>query len=111
MEHAEHVDLKRKELIGVAIAMLAGELNLIEGVRRICGLRFAVDDPDNAVFLIVRGIESQTDAFPIGAMRSNCNQEYLQKMDAEMDSYLADAATDILQACNEIISTFTVSDL
>lgn len=107
MNHAELLAVKRRELVDVANAMLAGDMDLIQGVRKICGLRFEVEDPDNEVFLAVRGIESETDSFPVGAMRSTASPEYLQRADAEMRQYIADAKGDILQACQEIIRAFS----
>ena len=107
MDQAVFLAEKRQELVSVAGAMLAGDMNLIEGVRRICGLRFAVGDPDNEVFLPIRGIESETDSFPVGSARLNWSPEYLQRMDAELQSYLASAKDDILQACDEIVKKFS----
>jgi hypothetical protein len=48
---AELLESKKAELIAVANAMLDGTMDLIEGVRKICSLRFAVGDPDNDVFM------------------------------------------------------------
>lgn len=107
MKQTERVSAKRQELVVLANSMLAGETNLIEGVRQICALRFAVEDPENEVFLAIRGIESETDTFPLGPMRANCSPEYLKRMDSEMQSYLSDAREDILQACREIVKAFS----
>ncbi len=107
MEQTECASEKRHELIVLANSMLAGEENLLGGVRQICALRFAVEDPENEVFLAIRGVESETDAFPLGAMRTNCQMEYLKRMDSDMESYLSDAREDILQACREIVKTFS----
>lgn len=107
MDTSDQVFARRKELVALANSMLAGEINLIKGVRRICALRFAVEDPENEVFLPIRAIESETDTFPLGAMRVNCSPDYLKRADSEMQSYLADARADILQACKEIVTTFS----
>lgn len=101
------VENKRTELISVATSMLDGKMNLIEGVRKICSLRHAVGDPENEVFLSIRAIDSETDHFPIGQVRERCAREYLQRIDKEMESYLADAKDDILKACQEIVQVFT----
>lgn len=106
-DQPDRVTARRHELVAVASGMLAGDVNLIEGVRRICALRFAVEDPENEAFLPIRAIESETDSFPLGAMRSNCSEDFLKRADAEMESYLADARDDILRACREIVSTFS----
>lgn len=98
---------KKAELIAVANTMLDGKMNLIEGVRKICSIRFAVGDPDNDVFMPMRAIDSETDHFPLGEMRSRCASDYLQRVDAEMERYLLDAKQDILDACKEIIRVFS----
>lgn len=107
MKQTEYLVVKRHELVKLANTMLADNINLIEGIRQICGLRFAVADPENEVFLAIRGIESETDTFPLGQARSNYSREYLQRMDVEMQGYLAESKNDILQACQKIVQTFS----
>ena len=107
MERTEYINEKRRELLLVANSMLVGETNLIEGVRRICILRFAVEDPENEVFWAIRGIESETDTFPLGSIRTRCSPEYLRSMDDKMQRYLSEAQGDILQACREIVKAFS----
>lgn len=104
---SDQVSVQRHELVAVASGMLAENVNLIEGVRRICALRFEIKDPENEVFLPIRAIESETDSFPLGAMRLYCNEEYLKRVDAELESYLVDARDDIMQACREIVCRFS----
>ena len=107
MNQAERVVEKRRELVSVANSVLAGRLNPIEGIRQICALRFAVDDPENEAFLAARGIDSETDTFPLGSRREICSSAYLNRMDGVMRSYLADAHRDIDQACREIVRAFS----
>lgn len=107
MNSLESTERKRSELTGVAAAMLDGQMHLIEGVRKICSLRHAIGDPDNEVFMPIRAIESETDHFPLGEIRTRCALEYLKRMDDEMQRYLADAKADILAACREIIRVFS----
>lgn len=51
MEQLIFLTAQKAELIAVANAMLAGEICLIEGVRHICSLRFAIGDPENEVYI------------------------------------------------------------
>jgi hypothetical protein len=106
-DESDNISAKRHELVAVAAGMLAGGINLIDGMRRICKLRFAIEDPENEVFLPIRAMESETDSFPLGEMRSYCSEDYLKQADAEMKIYLADAGDDILQACREIVRAFS----
>lgn len=98
---------KRKELVSLANSMLAGEVNLIEGIRKICSLRFSIGDPENDVFITFRAIDSETDHYPLGAMRDGCADDYLRRMDIEMKSYLEEARQDILDACRDIIRIYS----
>ncbi|NDP59182.1 MAG: hypothetical protein GZ090_07485 [Oxalobacteraceae bacterium] len=107
MFQIEHLDLPRHELVNVANAMLVGDMNLIKGIRRICKLRFSVRDPENEVFLAIRGIESETDTYPVGRVRLNYTLEYLRRIDVEMQGYLEQAKGDIFQACQAIVQTFS----
>jgi len=97
---------KRLELVRVAHEMLEGKMHLIEGVRKICGLRHQIGDPDNPVYMPLRAIDSETDHMPIGKMREGCDAEYLQRVDIEMNSYVNQAKEDILSACREIVLCF-----
>ena len=64
-DQPDRVSARRHELVAVASGMLAGGVNLIEGMRRICALRIAIEDPENKVFLPIRAMESETDSFPL----------------------------------------------
>ena len=87
--------------------MLAGDVDLINGMRRICVLRFHIDDPEHDVFLTIRALESETDWFPVGVTRSNFSEDYLKRADVEMADYLENSRIDILTACQEIICAFS----
>lgn len=106
-DQPDRVAAGRRELVLIASGMLAGSVNLIEGMRRICALRFVIDDPTNEIFLPIRAMESETDSFPLGATRSNYSGDYLARADAEMERYLTSAREEILRSCREIIQRFS----
>jgi hypothetical protein len=97
----------RAEVISVAGAMLSGKIHLIEGVRQICSLRFELEEPDDKVFMPMVAVESETDYFPLGSLRRQYAVGALQRLDNELDEYLAVERTDILNACKAIIHRFT----
>ncbi len=86
--------------------MLDGEVNLLVGCRAIYRLQDEIDFPKNKAFALIEAIESETDHFPLGEMRIHCAPDYLERIDGEMERYLADAKEDILEACREIIRLF-----
>jgi hypothetical protein len=107
MNHDEFIASKRQEIVSVSRSILAGEVNIIEGIRKICALRALLDNPEDEAFLPIRAIESETDHFPAGAQRANWAPESLKKLDQEAEEYLADARDDIFAACREIIRLYS----
>lgn len=106
MGQIDYPSSKREELVGLANAMLAGEVNLIEGVRKMCSLRFAISDPENDVFIPLCAIDSETDHYPLGEMRARCADGYLRRIDTEMENYLEEVRQDILDVCRDIIRIY-----
>jgi hypothetical protein len=95
------------ELVRVAQTMLEGKINLIEGARKICALRYEVNNPENDVFIPLVAVDSETDHYPLGKIRAYCAQEYLDRVDPEIEKYISEAREDILKACREIIRIFS----
>ena len=109
--HEDFVRATRNELVAVANAMLDGRVNLLEGVRKICSLRHDSEKPDSDVFLTFRAVDSETDRFPLGELRSMYDKVKLAKLDEEMTAYVEDAKDDIFRACKNLIREFSPSDL
>lgn len=107
MDRADYLASKREELVGLANSMLSGGINLIEGVRKVCALSVAIGDSENDVFAPMAAIESETDHYPLGEVRARCAEDYLRRMDAELESYLMEAGPDIMDACRDVIRTYS----
>ncbi len=93
---------KRAELVAVVEAMIREKLDLIEGVRQLSRLRFATKNPDDSVFNLIIGIDSETDHFPVGQFRDLCAASYLKRADRDMDRYLGRVKEELLATCREI---------
>jgi hypothetical protein len=82
----EGVATARKRTLAIVREILSDQRDVLLGARELSALRFAVgvpeDDPD---FLCFVGIESETDALPLGAARSTWSQEALAGKDLEID--------------------------
>ena len=107
MQATDYCIAKRLELLSIANKVLHGQINPIEGIRKINALRYDIGDSENEVFLPIRGIDSETDHFPLGTVRKNWDIVALKEIDDEMESYLLKAKNDIFQSCQEIIQTFS----
>jgi hypothetical protein len=80
------VTAARRRALSIARQILSGEEDVLLGARELSALRFAVglpeDDPD---FLRFVGIDSETDALPLGTVRSLWSREALEEKAAEID--------------------------
>jgi hypothetical protein len=95
----------KSEIIEMADKMMADQMDLIEGCRRITSLQSKLNNFDD-VFLVFRGIASETYDIPIGAERNTWSKEYLAKSDLEKKDYLRKVEKQILNACLNVKNKF-----
>jgi hypothetical protein len=107
MTHDEFIASKRQEIVAVSRSILAEEINIIEGIRKIDALRNFLDNSEDEVFFPIRVLESETDQFPAGTERASWAPESLKKLDQDAEEYLANAKHDIFEACREIIRLYS----
>ena len=92
------------EITRIAQAMIAGELELIEGCRELAGyLSDAAlrSDPDARTII---GVDSEADAFPIGAVRERWANEALAERDRERTEYMTRVTPIVLAACGALVA-------
>lgn len=89
--------------------MLSRDMNPVEGARRINELRYRSRDPENSVFLPIRGFESETDDYPIGSVREQFAAEYLTGLDQQVNDYIDRSRAELDEACRNIIREFSGS--
>jgi hypothetical protein len=97
----------KAEIIITARAMSDGRISLIDGIRKICALSVATGEPDNEIFLAFRALESETDHYPLGEVRSQYSSNYLQKLDTELHMYISDRTPLILDECKRVILKYS----
>jgi hypothetical protein len=96
----------RREIGETARRMLTGSLSFIEGARRIVGLSHNAKlnfDPDIVPFV---GIDSETDALPIGDVRRHWAPEALEKPRPEIDRMEKWAREFGTRHCENLIKRF-----
>jgi len=96
-------DEAKTEIVKLAIGVVRGEIDMVEGARLLvrrfgkAGLR---DDPD-AITII--GFESETDDLPVGPQRQYWNPEALAAKDKQREAYISRAGAAVLDACQSLI--------
>ncbi|WLI89485.1 DUF2489 domain-containing protein [Massilia sp. R2A-15] len=107
LSHSDYVNSKRRQVVETAQAMLDGQLCYLIGSRRLSALRHEVDIANSdADFLIFVGIDSDTDALPLGEVRRHWSAEALAKLEPEIQSAEAWAAKVGSEACRSLIARF-----
>ena len=111
LNHGEYVESTRRKVVETAQAMLDGQLGFLVGSRRLAALRHEVDVAgSDADFLIFVGIDSETDALPLGEVRQHWSPEALAKLEAEIQN-AENWATEVgRDACKSLIARFGMQE-
>ena len=75
----------RVEVTRIASGILDGSIDLITGARQLTTLSHKVYADKDTDFVTFIGIESETDAFPLGAVRRHWSPDALAKYDLERE--------------------------
>lgn len=97
------------EVVSAAEALEIGEINFVEGVRRIAGLRALVSqldhDPD---FMLFVAIDSESDHLPGVEQREHCAPEWLDQCDREARELETFWIAQVRTACAALVTRFSV---
>lgn len=96
-----------EDVIGDLRRMLAGEVDLIVGIRALAKQRWNLPVGCQNILLAFVGFESETDSFPEDHVRQLYAPEFLARLDAERRDYLADYREHILSACRDALRKLT----
>jgi hypothetical protein len=96
-------------VLTVARQIVAGEIDPLEGCRAIVhvGVDLRTEDRDDPDFLILRGIESETDHFPMGVVRQQWDEIALAEQDRLRAAYLERNRESLIEACWSIIRKYS----
>lgn len=86
------------ETAHAARQMLDGELDLVEGCRKLAQLHHRSRAPDSDAILTVIGFASETDDLPIGAERERWAIDALKEKDRQRNEYMAQANGPLTEA-------------
>jgi hypothetical protein len=91
-----------KTALEVAKQIIDKEISIVEGCRTLTNLRLNID-PDNEIFLLFRGVSSETDDYPLGEARKYWDEKALAKLDTEIKEYENRIREDVNKACWHLI--------
>lgn len=83
--------------------MINGELELIEGCRRLVQLHRRTGAPDDQAITTIIGIESETDDLPVGAARERWEASALEEKDRQREAYLTQVKAPLTEALESLL--------
>jgi hypothetical protein len=96
-------DAARRTALEVARRMLDGKISLIEGCRNVVQLSRDAEIPPSEALDTFIAVESETDDYPVGSVRSEYAPQLLERLDTQVSRYLTEERPGIIKACREII--------
>ena len=105
----ELIHRRTARLIEIARGITDGSVGIIEGSRKISSMRHELSDPDDVIFNIFIGIDSETDHLPVGDERRHWSKDALAAKDTEILKYEDSQRSDAQAACKRLIERFESS--
>ena len=93
-----------RSLVVVLDALLSDRISITEGCRRVVRLRFELNEERSKLFLPFVGVDSETDAFPLGAVRDLWSPTALVREDQERSRVEDRCRPFVIKASKELIA-------
>lgn len=96
----------KNNLIEWSKKVVSGGCDPLEGCRTIVRLVAVVGDKqlqEHPAVMTLRGIESETDTFPIGTARLAWRATELQSLDEQREEYMKQVDGQLKTACREVV--------
>jgi hypothetical protein len=97
----------RQGVVEAASSLLNDSRHPVEVCRTIMQLSVPAELEDSEDLDVIRGIESQTQDYPLGNLRRQYETAYLERLDAEIDAFLSAARQGLEEACRSLIGSLS----
>jgi len=100
-------DQVKRKLVETAKLLIAGELDLVRGCRKLNRLSRSVHPFNSSIFNPIIGFDSETDDYPFDDVRDTFERTYLEKLDRDILEYSDRARLGILNCCKRIVDEYS----
>jgi hypothetical protein len=97
---------RRGQIVGICESILAEEMGIIPGSRRLSGLGLKLFDGHDEDFVAFDAIASETDHLPVDSERHNWSVEALEGKDKEIARAESLYKSDAFAACKKLVERF-----
>ncbi len=105
----DYRDSLHRDVAETAQAVIAGTLGPIDAARRFVGLAAELNALDEEAFLFFLGLDSESDHFPLGAVREQWSESALEREDRERRDYEARVRDEAVKNCEGLLSKYSSS--
>lgn len=85
-------------------------MGIVEGCRSLLWLRELLNEPNDELFMPIIVVESETEHFPVGELRSQWQKDSLARVDAEVGAYIARVRESVLEACIALVKEYSAPE-
>ena len=96
----------RGRIVAICESILAEEIGVIAGSRRLSQLGLQLYDDHDEDFITFDAVDSETDHLPVNSERANWSTEALARKDEEIAQAEALYKTNVFSACRKLIERF-----
>ncbi len=96
----------RRRIAEAAQGYLDGSKGAVETSRTIASLARQIDSSLDDLLVGFTGIDSETDALPLGEPRALWSESALGREDAERQRYESDVASEFAAMCERVVAVF-----
>ena len=107
LSREDYVSACRQESVAICLGILSGTTGVLEGCHTLASLRFEVQVSEgDEDFNVFGAISSETDALPVGAVRTHWAPEALARIQPEIDAAVSWALPLAIPACTSVVQRF-----
>jgi hypothetical protein len=94
----------RRAIADAARSFVDGSAHAVDVCRTILSLSVPAELEDGDELDVIRGVESQTEDYPLGDLREKYSPDYLRRVEAETEAFLARMRPALDDACRRLMS-------
>ena len=91
----------------LAQQIINNQIDFIEGCRKVTQLSNYLNNSDierlDKHLLVIKGISSESDRFPVGKVRATCSLKHLTELDIEKEKFIIFYSSTVSDSCQNII--------
>lgn len=95
-----------EEILAAARGVLDGTVGIVDAARILANISFVLGAENDEPFMSFRGIDSETDHYPLGDVRMRWNPDALAREDAKRERYEAEIRKGVEEGCRVLIAKY-----